>query len=73
MDRRTTNEITAANVRDAISTSGISEDDVAKATGLTMLQFRSRMNGATDFTVTELVTIGGLSCFSPADLLRGAA
>lgn len=72
MDRRA-HQITSGNIRIAIDTTNVSDTTVAEAAGLTLLEFRSRMNGATDFTVEELGKVGGFLHVRTSSLLEGVA
>lgn len=73
MDRRNPGAITAANIRAAINNSNHSDDTVAKATDLSLIDFRARMNGAADFTVDELAKVGGLLGVRGSSFLEGIA
>jgi len=70
-----TNAATALGlrVRQAILAAPSDVNAVAKATGLTTSDVNARLNGHAQFTVPELVMVGGLLRVSPVDLLEGIA
>jgi hypothetical protein len=73
MERRTSAEITATAVAEAISVAGHSPFSVSKATDIPLSVLCDRLSGRSVFTVSELGRVGGFLCVSPANLFGVAA
>ncbi|WP_405373352.1 MULTISPECIES: hypothetical protein [unclassified Microbacterium] len=62
----------ADNVRAAIHSHPASLASIAQAADMREVDLQSRLNGDTDFTVNDLVRVGGFLRCAPADLMEGA-
>jgi plasmid maintenance system antidote protein VapI len=73
MTRRANDSTVAGAVADAATRAGITTESLALAADIDPAALAERLNGAEDFTVSEIVRIGAAIDMQPSELLRGAA
>lgn len=65
-------KVVATRVSRAIDASGHSLESIASAADLTTSELTARLNGAREFTIRQLVQVGGFLHSDPASFLIGA-
>lgn len=72
MDRRTATETVAQNISAAIVSSGATTNSVATAADMRPSDLSARLNGHADFTVHEVIAVGGFLRIRAGSLMEGA-
>jgi methylglyoxal synthase len=73
MSRRTHTAATSKCIRTRMAATGADGHKVAEAADMTITDLNSRLNGVDEFTVAELVLVGGFLRLTPTQLLTEAA
>ncbi|MET4780850.1 hypothetical protein [Glaciihabitans sp. UYNi722] len=73
MQARRTSQTVAANIREAMTTTGTTPEIVSEATHIDLPDLTERLNGTESFDMAELVAVGGFLRIRPETLMKGVA
>lgn len=73
MSQRNPTEAIIRNIRSTMTVTGATEAKVAEAADMSLADLNARLNGVDEFTVAEIVHVGGFLHLTPTELLTEAA
>jgi hypothetical protein len=73
MQRRRATTATVQGIRSELVARGVTEESVAEAADMTLANLNACLDGATEFKVAEMVTVGGFLRIPLANLFPEAA
>ena len=73
MQRRTPTTAAIESIRSTMTASGVNEVSVAEATDIALEDLNARLNGTEEFTVAEMVLVGGFLHLPLTQLFAEAA
>jgi hypothetical protein len=73
MERRSANAAVTDTVADAMTRTGVDPTSVARAADISAAELEERLAHRKDFSISELLGVGGFLRIHPADLIAGNA